>query len=66
MQGLGDGYKATAALEDLRHYIRGPNGQLREGNIRVINTTHDGTLAFAYKSRGGRCNRTVLSAPHKP
>ena len=56
-QALGDQLQGKArdarlTLISLKGYIRPNNGPLREGNIRLINTTNAKELAFAYKSFG--------------
>lgn len=43
---------AVATLKKLSTYIRDGSGQLRQGDIRIVNTTNSKELAFRFKSFG--------------
>lgn len=46
------GADAAATLRQLRDYIHDADGHLRAGDIRIVNTTNDKSLAFSFKSFG--------------
>ena len=55
--------QATQTLKALHNYIRDGQGNLRAGDIRIVNTTNQGALAFKYKSFGwGPAHRTERTA----
>lgn len=53
-KSVADAGEATAknTLAELQRYIRTPNGELRAGHIRIVNTTNNDALSFRYKSGG--------------